>query len=276
VDTTITGPAGVPAQYTFAGDTGDDHAAQQRRVLAEILDADSISVLSQLDIPPGARCLDVGAGAGTITAWLAEKATPAGHVTALDLNTSQIPARTNVTALTGDVRTTDLPEASFDLVHARAVLVFLPDREQVLRRLATALRPGGVIVISDWTDPTTRTLLHAPSPAAAQAYETYQTLVPAIMLANGADTSWGPRVPIAMRDCDLTDVNTVVHNRLWYGGQAGHLLHLHNSYLLQDALLARGMTTDQLDLLRAAVTDSQTMAYLFPMHTTTGRRATEQ
>lgn len=269
VDTTA--GAGMPAGYTFAGDVGE-HAAQQRRVLGEILDEHTVDVLSSLGVRTGWRCLDVGAGAGTITAWLADQVGTDGHVTAVDLDTHQIQPADNVTVVTGDIHTVELPEASFDLIHARTVLVFLPDREQIVARLAAALRSGGALVVSDWSEPATPLLLHAPSPAAAQAYEVFQRTLPEILRANGADTTWGRRVPLALREAGLTDVTTVVHTRLWYGGQAGNLLHLHNSYLLQEALLARGMTADQLDLLRAAVTDPQTMAYLFPIHTSTGRK----
>lgn len=52
-----------------------------------------------------------------------------------------------------DIRTDELPEGEFDLVHSRLVLEHLPDRRQILDRLATTLRPGGWMVIEDldWT-----------------------------------------------------------------------------------------------------------------------------
>ena len=270
VDTTDSSSA-EPSRYTFAGNIGE-HAAQQRRVLGEILDEHTVDVLSRVGVASGWRCLDLGAGAGSITAWLANQVGPGGHVTALDLDTHQIQAADNVTVVTGDVRGADVRETSFDLIHARTMLVFLPDRERIVQKLAGALKPGGTLVISDFAEPATPLLLHSPSPPAAEAYDLFQRLVPVVMQANGGDPYWGRRVPLAVRAAGLIDVNTVVHTRLWYGGQAGNLLHLHNSYLLQEALLARGMTTDQLDLLRVAMVDPQTMAYLYPLHTTTGRK----
>src|ERR1700760_3480307 len=49
-----------------------------------------------------------------------------------------------------DIRSHDLPPGEFDLVHARLVLEHLPDRTNILRKLAQKLRPGGWIVIEDY------------------------------------------------------------------------------------------------------------------------------
>jgi len=42
-----------------------------------------------------------------------------------------------------------LPEAAFDLVHTRLVLVHLPERDRVLERLIAALKPGGWIAADE-------------------------------------------------------------------------------------------------------------------------------
>ncbi|HZM84459.1 MAG TPA: class I SAM-dependent methyltransferase [Candidatus Limnocylindrales bacterium] len=39
--------------------------------------------------------------------------------------------------------------AAFDVIHARAVLTHLPERDEVLARLVAALRPGGWLLIED-------------------------------------------------------------------------------------------------------------------------------
>jgi len=52
-----------------------------------------------------------------------------------------------------DVGVDPLPEAAFDLVHARLVLIHVPQAAAALARLAAALRPGGWLVIEDF-DPT--------------------------------------------------------------------------------------------------------------------------
>src|SRR6186713_1369212 len=38
-------------------------------------------------VQPGWRCLEVGAGRGSMAAWMAEQVGPTGHVVATDINT---------------------------------------------------------------------------------------------------------------------------------------------------------------------------------------------
>jgi SAM-dependent methyltransferase len=55
----------------------------------------------------------------------------------------------NVTLLRHDIVREPLPRRGFDLVHARAVLQHLPEREAVLDTLVAAVRPGGALVIEE-------------------------------------------------------------------------------------------------------------------------------
>ena len=43
----------------------------------------------------------------------------------------------------------DPPDETFDLVHARLVLVHVPDRDRALRTMAEVLRPGGWLLVED-------------------------------------------------------------------------------------------------------------------------------
>jgi trans-aconitate methyltransferase len=55
----------------------------------------------------------------------------------------------NLTALGHDVRTDGFPEGSFDLVHARAVLMHIGQRMATLRRMVSWLAPGGWLLVED-------------------------------------------------------------------------------------------------------------------------------
>jgi SAM-dependent methyltransferase len=48
-----------------------------------------------------------------------------------------------------DVRTDPFPEQSFDLIHARAVLMHIPDDPYLLPRMASWLAPGGWLVLEE-------------------------------------------------------------------------------------------------------------------------------
>ncbi|GAA1563465.1 methyltransferase domain-containing protein [Dactylosporangium maewongense] len=262
--------AGDVSAYTFAN--ADEQGRTQLQILADILDEHSTGMLLRAGITTGWRCLDVGPGGGTITTWMAEQVGPSGHVTALDLDPRHVTGGDNITIRKDDVRTADLPPGEFDLIHVRLVLLHLAERDAVLDRLVAALRPGGVLVVSDWDATDRNMLLQAPTPQAAEAFNAFQDGLLAALEANGADTGWARRVPLAMRAAGLEVVDTVVHNRLWAGGGAGNLLHESNSHQLHDALLARGMTVEQLAALREAMRDPQTLAYCYWMFTTIGRR----
>jgi SAM-dependent methyltransferase len=72
-------------------------------------------------------------------------------VTATDLQTSFLKAieAENVEVVKHDIRRDSFPEQSFDLVHARAVLMHLPDDPSVLRRMRSWLTPGGWLLLEE-------------------------------------------------------------------------------------------------------------------------------
>ncbi|AYV32641.1 hypothetical protein EES41_38405 (plasmid) [Streptomyces sp. ADI95-16] len=111
--------------------------------------------LRSLGVGPGWRCLEAGAGTGTIARWLAEEA-GADEVVALDRDTSRLEplAGPRLRVRAADLtRIADEPDlGTFDLVHARFVLMHLPERRALVSRLAERLNPGGFLVLSDAVD----------------------------------------------------------------------------------------------------------------------------
>lgn len=133
---------------------GDDTAAERRErarldALARVRDPRTFTLLDRCGIAPGWRCLEVGAGSGTVARYLAERVGPTGRVVSIDVDLrfhAPVPAHVEVRA--ADVVHDPLP-TDLDLVHARAVLQHIPEREAVLDRLVEALRPGGWLVVED-------------------------------------------------------------------------------------------------------------------------------
>jgi chemotaxis methyl-accepting protein methylase len=60
------------------------------------------------------------------------------------------PGRTNLEVRCHDVGTDPLPEAAFDLVHTRLVLIHVPQRDATFARLVSALKLGGWLVVEDY------------------------------------------------------------------------------------------------------------------------------
>jgi hypothetical protein len=142
----------------------------------------------------------------------------------------------------------------------------------VLDRLVAALKPGGTLVVSDWDATWTDWLVHAPTLEAADAFHAFQIRLRSILEDSGADVGWARRVPIAMRRAGLIDIDTSVFTRLFAGGTPGNLLHVTNAEQLRDQLLARGMTPAQLEHLREAMHDHDTLTYTYLMYSTAGVR----
>lgn len=120
-------------------------ALEQRRLalLERHHDPDSIAALERTGVGPGWRCLDVGAGAGSICRWLLARG---ADVLATDLD---IGALGGIDARVHDITSDDPLPGPFDLVHARLLLLHLPTRDAIVERLAGLLRPGGWIVVGD-------------------------------------------------------------------------------------------------------------------------------
>src|SRR4051812_791969 len=109
-------------------DNDDRLAYQHHRLLAELLDPVSQARLAPF-VAPGAQCLEVGAGGGSIARWLVAQVGERGHVTALDLKPNHIPTQPGISVLAHDLNGEErLPAGPFDVIHARLVLSHLPNR----------------------------------------------------------------------------------------------------------------------------------------------------
>jgi SAM-dependent methyltransferase len=129
----------------------DHHLSGERARLAlmsRLLDPMHRRHLEGLGIRPGMRAVEVGAGNGTVSAWLAERVGPAGQVVAVDLDLSLIEVRApNLELRQGDICAGPVERGGFDLVTARAVLHHVADREAAIRNLVASLAPGGAILL---------------------------------------------------------------------------------------------------------------------------------
>ncbi len=115
--------------------------------------------LDRLGVAPGWRCLDGGCGPGFVTVSLRERVGEGGSLIALDESplwidhvraTATERGWRNVRALQSRLEDAEIEPASLDLVFLRWVLSFPPDPAAVLRRLAAALRPGGLLAVQDY------------------------------------------------------------------------------------------------------------------------------
>lgn len=183
-------------------------AGERFDAFATLFDPTTFRHLEGLGVTAGWRCWEVGAGGTSVVSWLAEKVGPDGQVVATDIDTSLLAshARPPIEVRVHDVGAEEPPGEGFDLVHARLVLVHVPDREKALRAMVKALRPGGRLLVED-ADPALQPLL------CPDEYGPEQRLANrlrhgfrALLAERGADLSYGRRLPRLLREAGLEQV----------------------------------------------------------------------
>ena len=140
--------AAVRTHWDAAARGWDGHSPAIRAWLRGSTDA----MMAMAGVVPGARVLDVAAGAGDQTLDLAERVGPAGAVLATDLSPAivalaQERARRagfrQVQCRAADGEDLQVEAASFDAAVCRLGLMLFPNPLQGLREMHRALRPGG-------------------------------------------------------------------------------------------------------------------------------------
>jgi SAM-dependent methyltransferase len=140
---------GEAPDYAFPHSAEDE--SRRLELLEQRLDPLTKQRIQRLGIGQSARCLEIGGGRGSITRWLSDVAGPTGHVIATDLQIgflSEIDA-SNIEVIRHDIRTDEFAPGSFDLIHARAVLMHISPSVDLLRRIVTWLAPGGWLVLEE-------------------------------------------------------------------------------------------------------------------------------
>ncbi len=114
--------------------------------------------LQRMGLRPGLRVLEVGPGPGRLLVPTAQRVLPGGEAVGIDIQPGMVErlkerARraqvSNLTAILGDATQPVVPEASFDLAFLVTTLGEIPDRAAVLAQCFRALKPGGVLSITE-------------------------------------------------------------------------------------------------------------------------------
>jgi SAM-dependent methyltransferase len=137
--------------YALTQEGAEEFERARLALLEEVWDPHTARQLDAVGVGEGWRCLDVGAGGGSATRLLAERVGETGSVLAVDLDTRLLEALAGarVEVRRHDLLSDPLPQAAFDLVHARNLLIHLPSRLYALRRLLSAVRQGGWLALGE-------------------------------------------------------------------------------------------------------------------------------
>jgi SAM-dependent methyltransferase len=219
-------------------------AGDRIAALSALFDPVTFRHVDALGIAPGWRCWEVGAGGPAVPRGLAARVGPGGSVLATDLEVS--PALAAAAGGAVEVRRHDVardppPEGPFDLVHARLVLVHLPDRERALATMVGALRPGGWLLVED-ADPALQPLgvIDEVGPEATLANE-LRAAFRVLLAERQVDLAYGRTLPRVLRAAGLADVAADAYFPVAL--LACRPLEIATVTFLRDQLLAKGLAT---------------------------------
>ena len=193
--------------YRFAA-AGREAAEDERLSLLESI-FDPTSRRRRSLVKPGWRCLEIGAGRGSMAVWLAQQVGEKGQVVATDLDVTYLERlhlpnldvrRHNI--LKDSIETLGL--GSFDMVSLRLVLFWLVDhQEEAIRRIVQCVRPGGWLVDEDGDWGTV-----VPVNPFHPLYERYQQVWKRgeWWAARGYDPEFGRKLPALFERCGLRDI----------------------------------------------------------------------
>jgi predicted methyltransferase len=157
-----------------------------------------------LELKPGMKVADVGAGFGAWTMRFARWIGPEGHVYAIDIGAAQLTALresvqrerlNNVTVIEGTVNTTNLPPSCCDAILIRDAYHHFTSPNDIVKSVGTSLKPGGRLAVIDFP-PRPNTEVPAGVPANRRGHgvppEIVQQEVGAVLTHVRTVPEWSP------------------------------------------------------------------------------------
>lgn len=237
---------------------GFDHAWQgerDRMALAELfLDPVTVRHLETLGVSEGWRCLEVGAGAGSVARWLCRRVGPTGRVLATDIETRFVEALAaedlcrngSLEVRRHDIVADEPLPGVFDLAHTRLVLQHLATREEAVKRMAAAVEPGGWVLAEELDFVSSK----PASPRRGEAFERVEWAIHQLLSVTGFEPACGRRLPGLLRAAGLGDVECSGALSVVAGGSPMAAWYGQSVEALRPRLVASRLVTDS-DIERA-------------------------
>jgi ubiquinone/menaquinone biosynthesis C-methylase UbiE len=172
-------------------------------------------MLSDFDVPPGARVLDLATGVGAMAGWLLERFVGIDLV-GVDLSPHQLAwARRNhptLRVLRADASRLPFADATFDRVHCSWLLEHVPAAVavKILREVRRLLRPGGYCHFTEVDNSTFRTT------PGAEEIQAVMAALNQTQLENGGDPYVGQKLPRYFAEAGFTRAD--IRPRPTHGG----------------------------------------------------------
>lgn len=217
---------------------------EQAAVYAEEAD----QLFDAIGLAPGMAAIDIGCGVMGVVHLLAGRAGEGGRVVGLDREPAMVASARRFAAdrrigaefLQADATATGLPDASFDFVHERTVLLNVANPAEIVAEMRRIARPGGVVALQEpdgaaWVcDP--------PHPA----WDMLRAAVFSAYRRTGKDFNTGRRICRFLREAGLEDVRVRPTARLTHAGEFYQTFLPTIASLVRDLIVGSGdLTADE-------------------------------
>jgi ubiquinone/menaquinone biosynthesis C-methylase UbiE len=275
----MTATTAPDAAEVYALGSNPAESARLRRQSQE-LRPQTAELLGRIGLAPGQSAMDLGCGPSGILGLLSAAVFPGGRVVGLDAD----PVHTamarqyagelgllNTDVVTADARHTGLPPDGFDLVHARTVLVTIPEPQEVLAEMVRLARPGGWVASQE--PDIENAFCYPPLPAWDRLREIFR----ASFGRSGADLLIGRRLPELYRQAGLEQIEVVVHAPVYPAGHSRRTLLPDLVRSLRPMIIELGLSDErelaELDqAVREHLADPRTLALAHLLVVTWGRK----
>jgi ubiquinone/menaquinone biosynthesis C-methylase UbiE len=249
------GEADIDPNAVYAlGSSSSESARLQRQ--ADELAPDSAALLDRVGLRPGDNAIDLGCGPRGIIELLSNRVSPGGRVVGLDGDPAHVAMASEFVAerdlgdveiVSADARHTGLQSGSFDLVHARTLLVTLPEPVEVLAEMVRLVRPGGWVA---GLEPDTEAAICYPPHA---AFDRLCEIFTVAFTRNGADPHIGRRMAELYRQAGLEDVTAEARAGVYPAGHSRRTIRADLVRAMRPQILDIGLADErELDELDAA------------------------
>jgi SAM-dependent methyltransferase len=228
--------------HYFAADADSQDELARLRLLEDECDPHTGRYLDAIGLRAGWRCLEVGAGAGGLACWLAERVGPTGTVVAADIDPRYLGdlREANVEVRQCDITRDDFEPESYELVHSRFLLMHLDDPADALRRMSAALRPGGWLVAEEPDNDVAGSL--DPAHPLSQHFDfCYRTRVEFASAAKITDLRFGKQLPLYMQALGPSEMGNEGVARVIRGGDPFSHMWIKTWQRIDDAVIASGV-----------------------------------
>jgi ubiquinone/menaquinone biosynthesis C-methylase UbiE len=251
------------SQYVFT-DSQYPQEFERLQAIERVFDPASHRRIQATGITTNWQCLEVGAGAGSITQWLAGVVGKEGKVIAVDVDTRFLSniRLSNIEVLEADIRSLPLEKHSFDLVHVRYVLIHLADFQVALSKMLDLLKPGGWIVIEEPDFSAARAI--AGEEAAYQSMNRVNRAILQMFSDRNMDFALGAKLPAILQRFSLQQLFVENDAPIANGGSGiATVMKMSTQQLAQKYIATGEVTQEDIERYCAFSEDQNTWAIYY-------------